>query len=345
MRHDRRGMVAVGITLCVDERIAGQADVLLWWLMGPKSVRFMMRTMDASGRSWLSIAGSQRAISSHSLSSCIFRSRMQKRIPVFVFAALSFVALIPSVGRADPRTGFLVQQLKTSDDFRVRTQAALALGASGDDAAVKPLCDALSDENASVKVAAAAALGKLGKPAGVPCLQGALAKESPGTTKTQIQKSIDALKAGGGVAAPPPPGPDSKFYVAIEITNKTKRPADEVETLVRGAMQSKLLSKTGYAVAPKGETAAQGGKIVKSKNLKGFYLLATVEPPVYEGGNLTQVVRVSMWTYPGKALQGEFSPKLTQTDTPQVDPKSESVLVKMCVENAIDTFAKVVASM
>lgn len=270
---------------------------------------------------------------------------MLKRVPVLVLAALSFVASTPRVGRADPRTGYLVQQLKTSDDFRVRTQAALALGASGDDAAVKPLCDALADENASVKVAAAAALGKLAKPGGLPCLQAAIAKESPGSTKTQMQKSIDTLKSGGGVAAPPPPGPDAKYYVAIEVSNKTKRPADEVEALVRGAMQTKLLAKAGYAVAPKGETAAQGGKVVKSKNLKGFYLIATVEPPVYEGGNLTQVVRVSMWTYPGKALQGEFSPKLTQSDTPKVDPKSESVLVKMCVENAIDTFAKVAASM
>jgi hypothetical protein len=52
-----------------------------------------------------------------------------------------------------------------------------------------------------------------------------------------------------------------------------------------------------------------------------------------------------MWTYPGKALQGEFSPKLTQTDTPKADIKSETLLVKMCVENAIDTFSKVVASL
>ncbi len=292
-----------------------------------------------------SVSAFSNARSTRLLGSCILSRRMQKSVPVLIVAALSLVAFSPGVVRADPRTGYLVQQLKTSDDFRVRTQAALALGASGDDAAVKPLCDALADDNASVKVAAAAALGKLGKPAGLPCLQASIAKESAGSTKTQMQKSIDALKSGGGVAAPPPPGPNSKYYVAIEVTNKTKRPADEIEGIVRAAMQTKLLGKAGYAVAPKGETSAQGGKVVKSKNLKGFYLLATVEPPVYEGGNLTQVVRVSMWTYPSKALQGEFSPKLTQSDTPKPDPKSENLLVKMCVENAIDTFSKVVASM
>ncbi|HVK68355.1 MAG TPA: HEAT repeat domain-containing protein [Polyangium sp.] len=267
---------------------------------------------------------------------------MRKSVPVV--AALSLFVLTPEVVRADPRTGYLVQQLKTSEDFRVRTQAALALGASGDDAAVKPLCDALTDGNESVKVAAAAALGKLGKPAGLPCLQAAIKTEKGASTKTQMQKSIDTLKSGG-VAAPPPPGPDTKYYVAIEISNKTKRPATEVETIVRAAMQTKLLGKSGYAVAPKGETAAQGGKVVNSKKLKGFYLIASVEPPVYENGNLTQIVRVSMWTYPGKALQGEFSPKLTQSDTPKTDVQSENVLMKMCVENAIDSFAKIVASM
>jgi hypothetical protein len=52
-----------------------------------------------------------------------------------------------------------------------------------------------------------------------------------------------------------------------------------------------------------------------------------------------------MWTYPGKALQGEFSPKLTQTGTSPGDRDSENTLMKMCVENAIETFLKVAASM
>ncbi|UQA58229.1 HEAT repeat domain-containing protein [Polyangium aurulentum] len=277
--------------------------------------------------------------------SCTLKRRMQKSALLLLLAAMGSTGLVPRIAQADPRTGYLVQQLKTSDDFKVRTQAALALGASGDDAAVKPLCEALTDSNASVKAAAAAALGKLGKPAGLPCLQSAIGKEGPGSTKSQMQKSIDTLKSGGGVAAPPPPGPDAKYYVAIEVTNKTSRPAGEIEAIVRGAMQKKLLGKAGYAVAPKGETSAQGGKVVKGKNLKGYFLIATVEPPVYEGGNLTQVVRVSMWTYPGKALQGEFSPKLTQSGTSKGDTESENILMKMCVENAIDTFSKVAASM
>jgi HEAT repeats len=278
--------------------------------------------------------------------SCIVGFRMRRLSPAL---ALSLVLLLtPQSLHAEQRTVYLAEQLRTNDDYRVRTQAALALGASGDDAAVKPLCDALGDGNASVKVAAAAALGKLGKPGGLPCLQQAQGREQIPSVKSQMEKSIATLKSGGGsgsAATPPPPDADTKYYVAIEISNKSGRPASEVESIVRAAMQSKILQRAGYAVAPKGETSVQGGKIVNSKKLKGFYLLATVEPPVYQGGNLTQVVRVSMWTYPGKALQGEFSPKLTQSGTPQTDTQSENVLMKMCVENAIETFQKVVASL
>ena len=263
---------------------------------------------------------------------------------VLLLAALA-LALVSRTSMADERTSKLIEQLKKAEDYRVRTQAALALGTSSDDAAVKPLCDALGDSNVSVKVASAAALGKLGKSSGVSCLQKAEAKESTPAVKTQIQKSIASLKGGGGGAAPPPPGADTKYYVAIEISNKSGRPEAEIEPLVRAALQTKILSKTGYAVAPKGETVAQGTKVLKGKRLKGFYLIASVERPVYQGGNLTQVVRVSMWTYPGKALQGEFAPKLTQSGTPKADTQSENILMKMCVENAIETFHKVVASL
>jgi hypothetical protein len=270
------------------------------------------------------------------------------RVTMLLWLAIG-ITLIPRAVQADPRTSYLADQLKSNDDYRVRTQAALALGASGDDAAVKPLCDALVDSNVAVKVAAAAALGKLGKPAGLPCLQSAGKRESAPSVKSQIEKAVASLQSGGssggGGATPPPPDAKTKVYVAIQVTNKTSRGAADVDALIRAAMQEKLLAKAGYAVAPKSETPTQGGPIVKSKKLKGFFLIATVEAPVYAGGNLSQTVRVSMWTYPDKALQGEFAPKLTQSGTPKADTQSEDVLMKMCVENAIESFQKVVASL
>ncbi len=282
--------------------------------------------------------------------SCILRDRMIRtaRVTMLLWLAIG-ITLIPRAAQADPRTSYLADQLKSNDDYRVRTQAALALGASGDEAAVKPLCDAIVDSNLSVKVAAAAALGKLGKPAGLPCLQSAGKRESAPAVKSQIEKSIASLQAGGsssvGSATPPPPDAKTKVYVAIQVTNKTSRGAADVDAMIRAAIQQKLLAKPGYAVAPKSETPTQGGPIVKSKKLKGFFLIATVEAPIYASGNLSQTVRVSMWTYPDKALQGEFAPKLTQSGTPKTDTQSEDELMKMCVENAIESFQKVVASL
>jgi hypothetical protein len=269
---------------------------------------------------------------------------MLSALVVSASAALTSSLLAPHYAQAETRTSDLIEQLKTSDDFRLRTQAALALGASGDNSAVKPLCNALADSNLSVKVAAAAALGKLGKSAGLPCLKAASSREHASSAKSQIDKSIAALE-GGSSAAPPPPGPNAKYYVAVDITNKTGRPTAEIDALVRATAQGRILAKSAFAMAPKGEATSQGGQIIKAKKLKGFLLMVTVEPPQYEQGNLTQVVRVSMWTYPGKMLQGEFSPKLTQTSTPKGDIQSENMLVKLCVENAVDTFQKVAASM
>jgi hypothetical protein len=267
---------------------------------------------------------------------------MSRLVPAFVLASLA-LSIMPRAALADPRTSFLVEQLK-SDDYRVRTQAALALGSSGDDTAVQPLCGALGDTKASVKAAAATALGKLGKPSGLPCLQAAETKEKEFSVKSQIQKSVTVLKAASvppGLQKPPPPGKDTKYYIAVEITNKTTRPSTEIEPLMRAAMQTKLLAQKGYAVAPKGETSVQGRQIVKGKALKGFLLMATVEPPTYDGGSLKQTVRLTVWGYPDKALKGEFALKLSQSNTSKGDTKSEEALMKMSVESAIDNFFKV----
>jgi hypothetical protein len=272
-----------------------------------------------------------------------------RRLLAAVLVASMLGTTVAATASAEARVAYLIEQLKTSDDYRIRTQAALGLGASGDDAAVTPLCAALRDANVAVKVAAAAGLGKLGKPAALPCLKSAQASETAASAKTQIEKSIAALAQAGSSpaapSAPPPPAADAKFYVAIQVTNKTTRPAAEVDSIVRAAMQDKILAKKGYAVAPKGETPAQGGQVVKSKNLKGFFLVATVEQPAYGGTDLTLTVHVTMWSYPDKALQGEFAPKLTQSGTPKGDTESETMLMRMCVENAVDSFQKVAASL
>jgi hypothetical protein len=265
------------------------------------------------------------------------------RLWVALFALLLAGTITTSV-RAQSRVADLAKQLRTADDFRVRTQAALALGASGDVAAVAPLCDGLKDKIPAVRAGAAAGLGKLGKKEGAACLKTARAAEKDGSVAAQIDQSIAKIQ-GGGSDAPPPIGADAKYYVAIEVQSKSSKPLPEVEKLVRGAIQSKLLSAGGFAIAPKAETPAQAGQIVKAKKLAGFFLIATVEAPVYSGGNLMQKMTVTIWNYPDKALKGQVAPKMTQQGTPSADPASESELIKLCSESATNSFVKIIGTL
>jgi len=235
----------------------------------------------------------------------------------------------------------LIKQL-ASDDFRVRTQAALALGATYDNAAVRPLCGKTSDSNQTVKLAVIAALGKLGKEDGTACLRAARKKESDGTVTAAIDKAIEKSFMGGD---PPSPGSSAKWYVALQVTNKTSRPNLEVEALVRKAMQEKLLANSSCAMAPRTETNQQATDLIKNRKLKGYLLIASVEPFNYSGGNLTVQLKVTMWTYPERALKAEFGPKLTQQGAPKPDVEGESLLIKMASQTSVDNLTKVAASL
>jgi hypothetical protein len=246
---------------------------------------------------------------------------------------------------AEGRVGYFVDQLKNATDFRVRTQAALALGASDDPSAAPPLCEALDDSSNSVRSAAAAALGKLKSPAGLPCLRAHLT-ETNASVHSVIERSLGELSGGSSwPAKPPPPGPNDTFYVAIgPVADKTGREDKTVEQIVGATMQEKLLAMRGYAVAPQGETAPAARRIIKQKSLRGYVLQTRVEPLRTSSNGLTVQVRVTMWSYPDKALQGEFSPKLTMQGASAGDKESEDSLIKMAIEKAIESFAQVTAS-
>jgi hypothetical protein len=269
------------------------------------------------------------------------------RLPLraLVVGLFSIVASSPLPLAAEGRVSFLIEQLKNATDFRLRTQAALALGASEDPTAVSPLCGGLDDASDSVRSASAAALGRLKNPAGLVCLR-RHAGDSSVSVRSVIDRSVQLLEsANGKPGKPPPPGPNDSVYVAIgTVTDKTGRSDDSVTQLVASAMQSKLLSTRGYAVAPPGETGTLARKVMRQNSLRGYMLQARVEPPRSNGSDLTILIRVTMWSYPDKALQGEFTPKLTMPGASIGDRDSEDNLIKMAVERAVDSFAQVVAS-
>lgn len=252
---------------------------------------------------------------------------------VWLLAALLFV----SHAAAQDSVAVLAKRLKAGDDFRVRTQAALALGATKSKAAVEPLCAGLSDSNTTVRAASAAALGRL-KLGGKECLQKRLAKESAAPVKASISKAIKSLADADG----PNVDASTTVYLAIAKTsNGTGRADADVDKLVRSAMTKAARELKGYVLAPAKETPAQAKTLLAQfPQVKAFYLTPKVQKPEYKGGNLTVRFEISIFTYPGRALKGSVPIKLTQADVSSEDAEAEEELIRMAAGRAVEKLSE-----
>lgn len=235
-----------------------------------------------------------------------------------------------------------------TDDFRVRTSAALGLGATNDDNAVQPLCKALSDPSDVVRQAVAVALKRLGRPAALPCLKGALSTEDSSAVKLQLTRAISDLSSGGGSATPSTPDnftpraiPGAKFYVSISpVTNNTGRAQADVDRVILGAMRAKLESTGKHQLAPVGESS-DGAKAAMAKHkMKGYYLAISVDKFDYSDGNLRVRIKTAVFSYPGKSLLGEVPSGLTQTGVSPGDKSSEDNLMGIAAQRAVDLFTQ-----
>lgn len=243
------------------------------------------------------------------------------------------VTLVAGAAQGAERVGDLIEQLKTNKDFRVRTQAALALGVSKDKQAVPALCGGLSDTNSTVRAASAAALGKL-KLGGVSCLEERLRIEQHETVKQMLAKVLRTL-AGAGK----PIGPDTRYYVAIgEITNKTGRPDGDIDGLVRGALDRAMASNKTLAVAPIDETADEAQKLLaQHKRIKPVFVWPKVQA-TNEGQNLVLRMSLALFSYPDKAFKGSMERKLTMPGANSSDVKAIEELIGMAVEKLMERF-------
>jgi hypothetical protein len=262
---------------------------------------------------------------------------------MLVFVLLATTA---SFAWADSRLQFLSDQLRyppaagQQDDFRVRTNAALALGATNDDGAVPPLCGGLDDPSAVVRQAVAVALKKLARPSSLDCMQRHLATESNDGVKSQLQHAIEAVNGGGGGGGTAVVG-NAKFYVAISpVTNNTGRSAGDVERIVHGAIAQKLAQLGGYQMAPSGESNADAKAAIASRSLKGFYLSVSVDKFDYSDGNLRVKVKIAVFSYPGKDLRGEVPAGATSQGTRPGDTASEDQLMGLVSARAAELFAQ-----
>lgn len=266
-------------------------------------------------------------------------SRSKRALSVVAFLGACFSTAVAWGQTKD--VDQLIQTLSNNDeDFRLRAQAALALGASKNERAVTPLCGALAASNATVRAASAAALGRLALKSGQECLEKRLGSEPSESVKSTIQKAIEIIKSGGG--AEPVFASDTKFYISIgKITDKTGRGSPEVEGLVRGAMTSKVGQTSGFLAAPTGENPADAKRrLGKHPGVKGFFLSPVITTE-YADGNLKVKIDVAMATYPDKNVFGNFSFYLKQTGVEPGSTSDENDLIRAVAERAVDKFAAI----
>ena len=273
------------------------------------------------------------------------RSTMRRgRVLAAALLALA-VAGVSTDARADAeRVRFLAEKMK-SDDFRVRTNAALALGQTNDDGAVEPLCGGLSDSSEVVRQASAVALKRLAKPSSKGCLHDREKVESVEAVKTAITRALEAIgggdSGGGGGDDQIKDNPNAKYYIALStVANSTNRAQPEVEKVVLKAIRSKLDGAGTVQLAPMKETADSAREKMKQKKLKGFYLAIAVDRFDYSDGNLRVKVKIGVFTYPGKSLMGNVDKTLTAQGVSNPDKGSEDKLMEMAAGLASEQFAQ-----
>ena len=257
---------------------------------------------------------------------------MRRLAVAALLSGVGFLGARPALAE-DADLDHLLQNLSNGADFRIRTQAALALGASKSKRAVEPLCSGLSDSNATVRAASAAALGRLHL-GGSECLQKRLANEPSDTVKAAIQKALDPVFTS-----------ETKYYLSIgKTTDKTGRSGDEIDALVHGAMAGAAALLPVFAVAPAGETLQDAKRrLAPHGAVKSYFLSPRIGPPDYSGGNLTVKLEIAMFSYPGKALIGNYTTKLTESGVSPGDLDSENDLIKTAGERALDKFTQIAA--
>ena len=263
-----------------------------------------------------------------------------RRLGLVAFV-LIVLAAMPS--RADSRTDFLVGRLQ-AEDFRVRTNAALALGQTGDPAVVSPLCAALSDSSDVVRQAVAVALQRLAKPAATGCLKDRLSVETSDAVKRRDRQGARGEPAGRHPTPPPPLARRRQREILRGHLRRHQPDRPEPTTRSRGiivsALRDKLGELGGYQIAPDRETPDQARASINRRKLKGYFLTVRVEKFDYSDGNLRVRVKVAVFTYPGKDLRGEVPSGLTQSGVSAGDKAAEDNLLRMAAGRAVELFAQ-----
>jgi HEAT repeat protein len=257
----------------------------------------------------------------------------------FVAVAVVAALVLSSALAAAETVAEMAKKLLTHEDSRVRTQAALGLGSSGDAAATAPLCKGLGDSNDSVRAAAALGLGKLQK-GGLDCLKKRLETEQVENVQKMLKKAIRLIEEG---ALGPVITDKTRYYMAI-VKTKGGGKRQDADALVKGALRSALGSHAEVALAPEGETDADAKKRLRKHAQLVGYQLAPQLSLAYGGGRLTVDLDLEILGYPEKDSLGSVSRSLAVPLAEEDKDKENEIVSKLareCVHELLKLAAQV----
>jgi hypothetical protein len=214
-----------------------------------------------------------------------------------VRAALVLTVMVASTALAaeDARVEFLVKQLTTARDPRVRSQTALLLGQTGSEAAVGPLCGILGEAEVVVRAAVVNALGELRLAEGLACLKAAAEEVDPGV-RAELQKALAKGPVGAGA-----------LYVALEpVRESLGRLGEGLVALAEGLLRDTLASQFHAAFAPPNEEKRAAVALVKARRLRAFQVRLLLAPGATER---SLNVEMLVMTYPEQSLKGSWNVK------------------------------------
>ena len=232
-------------------------------------------------------------------------------------AAVLLCWLLSSVALADARTDFLMRMLSTSTQFRVRAQAALALGSQiGMKEVVTALTSALRDEHPAVRAASAAALERLGDTSAIPALKSAQ-NDGDGAVRTAVRSALAVLGAAArprsepvepDVETPAPSNGPSTYYVGVGVPGSQVGLSRQALEKLRANVSSQVSQLSGVRLAPANEDRKAAEKVIRTQKLVGYYIDSSVTSiETKPDGSVRAQVSVIVGTYPGRDIRAMLS--------------------------------------
>jgi hypothetical protein len=229
--------------------------------------------------------------------------------------------------RADARTDYLIQTLRTSDSFRVRAQAALSLGQLRPPSAevLEALSRALRDAAPAVRTAAATSLGRLEDPSALAALRAAR-RDASADVRQAVDNAIMALQrvaaqrgtssrsaatrsgssggASGGCTTAESPRGRVRYYVGIgDPGSAGSGVSREMLERAREAIACAVSNLEGVELAPSDESNSAARREVQRRRLTGYYIDSSIVSVEQTSSGTRVRVSVVVATYPGRDIR------------------------------------------